>query len=150
MVGGGADNKAQMLDLQGSNTAVQVALHDQPIRVVRFIEAPGSNQPMLVTGSWDKTVKYWDLRQSTAVATLNCQERVYTLDVRDKLMVIGTADRYINIVNLNDPGKFYKSMQSPLKWQTRVVSCFTDSSGFGVGSIEGRCAMQYVEDKDQS
>ena len=105
---------------------------------------------MLVTGSWDKTVKYWDLRQSTAVATLTCQERVYTLDVRDKLMVIGTADRYINIVNLSEPTKFYKAMQSPLKWQTRVVSCFTDSSGFAVGSIEGRCAIQYVEEKDQA
>ena len=140
-----------MLDLQsGNTTAQQVAVHDQPIRVVRFIEAPGTNAPMLVTGSWDKTVKYWDLRQSTAVATLTCQERVYTLDVRDKLMVIGTADRYINIVNLSEPTKFYKAMQSPLKWQTRVVSCFTDSSGFAVGSIEGRCAIQYVEEKDQA
>ncbi|KAI9829021.1 MAG: RNA export factor gle2 [Thelocarpon impressellum] len=150
VVGGGGDKAARMLDLQsGSTTAQQVAAHDQPIRVVRFIEAPGSNQPMLVTGSWDRTVKYWDLRQSTAVATLTCQERVYTLDVRDKLMVIGTADRYINIVNLSEPTKFYKSIQSPLKWQTRVVSCFADSSGFAVGSIEGRCAIQYVEEKDQ-
>ena len=116
----------------------------------RFIDAPGSASPMLVTGSWDKTVKYWDLRQSSPVATLNCQERVYTLDVRDKLMVIGTADRYINIVNLSEPTKFYKSMQSPLKWQPRTVSCFADSSGFAVGSIEGRCAIQYVEEKDQA
>ncbi|KAI9850085.1 MAG: RNA export factor gle2 [Thelocarpon superellum] len=151
VVGAGADKAARMLDLQaGGGTAQQVAAHDQPIRVVRFIEAPGTSQPMLVTGSWDKTVKYWDLRQSSPVATLTCQERVYTLDVRDKLMVIGTADRYINIVNLSEPTKFYKSMQSPLKWQTRVVSCFTDSSGFAVGSIEGRCAIQYVEEKDQA
>jgi len=35
-------------------------------------------------------------------------------------------------------------------WQTRVVSCFKDASGFAVGSIEGRCAIQYVEDKDSS
>ena len=105
---------------------------------------------MVVTGSWDKTVKYWDLRQSTAVATLNCQDRVYTMDVKDNLLVIGTAERYINIVNLTDPGKFYKTIQSPLKWQTRTVACFKDASGFGVGSIEGRCAMQYVEEKDSS
>lgn len=72
------------------------------------------------------------------------------MDVKNKLLVIGTADRYINIVNLDQPTKFYKTMQSPLKWQTRVVSCFTDASGFAVGSIEGRCAIQYVEDKDAS
>jgi len=105
---------------------------------------------MLVTGSWDKTIKYWDLRQSTPVGTVQCQERVYTMDIKDSLLVIGTADRYCNIVNLNDPMKFYKTVQSSLKWQTRVVSCFTDATGFAIGSIEGRCAIQYVEEKDQT
>lgn len=149
MAGGGADKAARLLDLgAGGTTAQQVAAHDQPIRCVRFIEAPVSNAPMLVTGSWDKTVKYWDLRQSSPAATLECQERVYSLDVKDKLMVVATADRYINVVNLDQPTKFYKTLQSPLKWQTRVVSCFSDATGFAVGSIEGRCAIQYVEEKD--
>ncbi len=112
----------------------------------RFIESSGN--PMLVTGSWDKTVKYWDLRSSTPVANIENQERVYSMDVKNKLLVIATADRYINIVNLDEPTKFYKTLQSPLKYQTRVVSCFTDAMGFAVGSIEGRCAIQYVEDKD--
>lgn len=124
----------------------QVAQHESPVRCVRYFEANGT--PMVVTGSWDKTVKYWDLRQSSPAATLTCQERVYTMDVRNNLLVIGTADRYINVVNLAEPGKFYKTIQSPLKWQTRVVSCFTDAAGFAIGSIEGRCAIQYVEDKD--
>jgi mRNA export factor len=105
---------------------------------------------MIVTGSWDKTIKYWDLRQSTPIATVTCQDRVYTMDSRDKLLVVGTADRYINIINLSDPSKFYKTIQSPLKWQTRCVATFTDATGFAVGSIEGRCAIQYVEEKDSS
>ena len=63
-------------------------------------------------------------------------------------MVVGTAERYINIVNLQNPLTIYKTMQSPLKWQTRVVSCFPNAIGFAVGSIEGRCAIQYVEEKD--
>lgn len=103
---------------------------------------------MIVTGSWDKSIKYWDLRQSTAVATVQCQERIYTMDVAKNLLVVGTADRYINIINLGEPAKIYKTLQSPLKWQTRVISCFPDASGFAVGSIEGRCAIQYVEEKD--
>jgi hypothetical protein len=70
------------------------------------------------------------------------------MDVRDNLCVVGTADRYINVIDIRNPSKFYKTLQSPLKWQTRVVSCFTDSAGFAIGSIEGRCAIQYVEDKD--
>jgi len=149
VVGGGADKAARMIDLgSGQNVGTQVAAHDQPIRAVRFFENPQGGQEMLVTGSWDKTIKYWDLRQSQPVATVQCQERVYTLDVQGKLLVVGTADRYINVISLNVPDKFYKTIQSPLKWQTRVVSCFPDASGFAVGSIEGRCAIQYVEDKD--
>lgn len=151
MVGVGADKAARMLDLGAGATApVQVAAHDAPIRCCDMIPNPAGNSPLLITGSWDKTVKYWDLRQSTPIATVECQERVYTMDVKNKLLVIGTADRYINIINLDNPTKFYKTMQSPLKWQTRVVSCFADATGFAVGSIEGRCAIQYVEEKDSS
>ena len=146
-MGAGADKSARAFDLTSQQTQT-VAQHDQPIRCCAFANV--NNQQILVTGSWDKTVKYWDLRQQAPVVTLNCQERVYTLDVRDKLLVIGTADRYIDIVNLDKPDAFYKSIQSPLKFQTRVVSCFTDAMGFAVGSIEGRCAIQYVEDKDAS
>lgn len=149
VVSGGADRAARMLDLTaGQTVATQVAAHDQPIRCVRFVEVPGQSTPVLVTGSWDKTIKYWDLRQSTPVASVSCQERVYSMDVINKLLVVATADRYINIINLDKPTEFYKTIQSPLKWQTRVVSCFTDGSGFAVGSIEGRCAIQYVEEKD--
>ena len=125
----------------------QVAAHEMPIKCVRFIEHPQAGQ-MLVTGSWDKTLKYWDLRQAQPAAALALQERCYSLDVAQSLMVVGTAERYINIVNLANPTTIYKTLQSPLKWQTRVVSCFPNASGFAVGSIEGRCAIQYVEDKD--
>jgi mRNA export factor len=37
------------------------------------------------------------------VASVDCQERVYTMDIKDKLLVVGTADRYINVINLNEP-----------------------------------------------
>ena len=138
-----------MLDLgAGGTTPQQVAAHDQPIRCARFVEVPGSAGPVLVTGSWDKTIKYWDLRQGTPVASINCQDRVYSMDAKAKLLVVACAERYLNIVNLDNPQQWYKTLQSPLKWQTRVVTCFTDATGFAIGSIEGRCAIQYVEEKD--
>jgi mRNA export factor len=113
---------------------------------VRWFQTGG--QDYVATGSWDKTVKFWDLKNAGPVGTLNCQDRVYSMDIKDQLLVVATAERHINMVNLNEPTKIYKTIVSPLKWQTRVVSCFTDASGFAVGSIEGRCAIQYVEDKD--
>jgi mRNA export factor len=111
-----------------------------------------NTKQILITGSWDKTVKYFDLSAANPtepMGTLQCQERVYSMDVKQNaLLVIATAERHIHIVNLNDPTKIHKTITSPLKWQTRVVSCFSDATGFAVGSIEGRCAIQYVDDQN--
>lgn len=143
----GADKHFRMMDLgSGSTTPQSLLAHEQPIKCCKFATINGSSY--LITGSWDKKVKYWDLRQQNPITTLDCQDRVYTMDVKNQLLVIGTADRYINVVNLNEPQKFYKTIQSPLKYQTRVVSCFKEANGFAVGSIEGRCAIQYVDEKD--
>ncbi|TFK75073.1 WD40 repeat-like protein [Pluteus cervinus] len=145
---GGADNAARMFDV-ATGQPTQVAQHDAPIKVVRWIDAQSG---ILATASWDKTVKYWDLRSSQPVASVQLPERCYTLDVQYPLMVVGTADRDIQIFNLSNPATPFKTMKSPLKWQTRVITCFTASpnSGFAVGSVEGRVAIQYIDDKDSS
>ena len=67
------------------------------------------------------------------------QEIVYTMDVQYPLMVVGTAERHIQILNLNNPTTIFKvrwlvfsysrvdpncsvqTITSPLKWQTWVV-----------------------------
>ncbi|KAF5371866.1 hypothetical protein D9615_009527 [Tricholomella constricta] len=133
---GGADNAGRMFDVTTGQSS-QVAAHDAPVKVVRWIDAPGAG--ILATGSWDKTIKYWDLRASQPVATVTLPERCYTFDVQYPLMVVGTAERHIQIFNLTNPNTAYKTIISPLKWQTRVVSCFTAATNSG-----------YVEDKDSA
>ncbi|KFY73252.1 hypothetical protein V499_06653, partial [Pseudogymnoascus sp. VKM F-103] len=149
VIGAGADKAARLLDLASNGAPPQqVAAHDAPISSVHFFTPPSSNAPMIVTGSWDKTIKYWDLRQQSAVASVACQERVYSMDVKGDLLVIGTADRHINIIKLDNPTTFHQTLRSPLHHQTRVVSCFNDANGFAIGSIEGRCAFRFIDKKD--
>ncbi|KAJ2549082.1 RNA export factor gle2, partial [Coemansia sp. RSA 1933] len=140
---GGADKAGRMLDI-GTGQAVQVAQHDGPIRCIKFVEAENSS-PIIATASWDKTLKYWDLRQQSPIGTVNLPERAYAMDCNHPLLVVATAERKMLIFNLSNPTTPFETAESPLKWQTRTVSCFTTGDGYAIGSIEGRVGIQYVD-----
>ena len=139
----GCDKEAKLWDLS-SNQQQTVAKHDAPIRHMHYFNN------MLVTGSWDKTLKYWDLRQANPLHTQQLPDKIYGMDVRHPLLVVGLANRRIQIFHLNTPQTVVKELESPLKFQTRCITCFPDSTGYLVGSIEGRVAVHHVDDSQQS
>lgn len=148
VVSGGADNAVRVYDLQSGQSA-QIGAHEGPVSSVRLVDV-GTQEPMVASCSWDKTLKYWDMRQQQPVSTIQLPERAYTMDSEKKLLVVGTADRHICLIDLSNPGTIFRTSQSPLKWQTRVVSCYPSGNGYAVGSIEGRCAIQYVDSNEQA
>lgn len=141
----GCDKQAKRWDL-GSNAQVQVAAHDAPVRHLAWVP----ELALLVTGSWDRTLRFWDLRSPTASHTHPLPERCYALSVAHPLLVVATADRHIQVIDLANPSRVYKQLASPLKYQTRSVAAFPDKTGFLVGSIEGRVAVHHVEEAASS
>lgn len=88
------------------------------------------------------------------ISALDLTDRAYAMDATDLMCIVGTADRQIHIYDLKDPFKKFKQVESPLKWQTRVISCFSPSTdnndlGYAIGSIEGRVGIQYTQRPDQ-
>ncbi|OBZ84758.1 Poly(A)+ RNA export protein [Choanephora cucurbitarum] len=144
VVSGGTDKAVRLYDLATGQTR-QVGAHDEPVKAAKFLDGQAN---ILATGSWDKTIKYWDLRSPQPVGTAQLGERCYSMDTRGDLLVAATADRNVLIFNLNNPTAIYKQNISPLKWQTRKVACFIDSKGYAIGSIEGRLGIQYIDEKD--
>ncbi len=53
-------------------------------------------------------MQYWDLRTPNPVSTVSLPERCYTLDVAYPLMVVGTAERHIQVFNLQNPTTAFK------------------------------------------
>ncbi|ORX49048.1 WD40 repeat-like protein [Hesseltinella vesiculosa] len=146
LVSGGADKAARLFDISTGQSS-QVAEHAEPVKSVRFLD---QGQNILATGSYDKTLKYWDLRSPQPIGTVQLPERCYTMDTTGPLLVVGTAEKHVLLFDLNNPTTIFKQAQSPLKWQTRSISCFTNGKGYAIGSIEGRVGIQYIEDKEQS
>ncbi|CAO1618617.1 unnamed protein product [Jaminaea pallidilutea] len=152
----GADKAARLYDV-ASGQQQQVAAHDAPIKNLRWIDQNGG---ILATGSWDKTVKYWDLRQSQPIATAQLAERCYSMDFVWPYLVVACAERKIQIFDLSqNPSNPVMTIDSPLKWQTRAVACFQRQDppgsppappGYAVGSVEGRVAIQYIKDENKS
>lgn len=56
-----------------------------------------NQQPILCTASWDKTLRYWDMRQPQPMHQQGMQERVYAMDVKNNLLVAGLANRHIQV-----------------------------------------------------
>lgn len=146
---GSVDKSVKIYDIQSGSSQV-IGTHDAPVKAVRFVEVGPSNTQAVVSGSWDKTLKYWDMRQPQPVATVAMPERVYAMDSAQKLLVTATAERHVIIMDLNNPTQIFKQTMSPLKWQTRALKCFPQGNGFALGSIEGRCSIQYVDEQEQS
>lgn len=146
----GAEKVAKMWMLSGNQTTT-VAAHDAPIRHVFYCNDLGNGSPALVTGSWDKTVKYWDIRAptGTAMGTVQLSSKVYAMDVRAPLLVVGTADRKLRVYDIRKPQEVYHEKIAQLKHQFRCLATFPDQAGYAVGSIEGRVSIDHVQEKDR-
>lgn len=144
VVSGGADKAVRMYNLNTGQTT-QVGAHNEPVKTVKFLDGQAN---ILATASWDKTIKYWDLRSPNPVGTAQLPERCYAMDTKGDLLVAATADRHVAIFNLSNPTTIFKQTVSPLKWQTRSISCFIDGKGYAISSIEGRCGIQSIDERD--
>jgi mRNA export factor len=98
---------------------------------------------MLITGSWDNTIKFWDVKSNKCSETYKFDDKVICMDVKYDYLVVGTADRKFTTFDLHQTSKPTYIQETPLKFQTRCVSIFSDGDGYIAGSIEGRCAVQY-------
>lgn len=137
---GGLDQVVKVYDFNASSETI-VGKHDAAVRAVEY--CPDVN--VVITGSWDQTVKMWDPRTPCSAGTFSQPDKVYTLAVCGDKLVVGTAGRRVLVWDLRNMGYVQQRRESSLKYQTRCIRCFPNKQGYVLSSIEGRVAVEYLD-----
>jgi mRNA export factor len=136
----GCNKKAVIWNL-ATSAVTELGAHDAPIKSCHW--CPSLNA--LATGSWDSTLRYWDVRAPREMAKVALPGKLNTMDVRDASMVLGTSDKKFHVFNLSTPDRPLRSLESPLKLQTRCMRICADGKFYLAASSEGRCAIRALD-----
>ena len=152
LAAGGLDAAVRLFDV-GSGAVRVLGAHGGPVRAVAAVPSLGA----VASGGWDACVKLFDPRKPPGEALrIALPHRVYTMALAGSgaaaaTLIVGTAERQIHFFDLRAAGApAQRSRESSLKHQTRVLRAMPDGRGYIVGSIEGRCGVEYLADAEQA
>ncbi|KAH8103147.1 WD40 repeat-like protein [Cristinia sonorae] len=138
---GGLDTSVRELDL-ATEKVNHLGQHGDAVSTMRH----SKDQNVLITGSWDRTLRFWDPRASTPQqSSHNLPERVYQMDLVNHTLVVAMASRLFNIYDIRKMDVAAQTRESSLKFMTRALACMVDGQGFATASVEGRIAVEYFD-----
>jgi len=151
---GGIDGPIRQFDIeQDSVTVIGNHGHEDPQkRGVSCLQSISSSSSLLASAGWDGTFHLWDVRFSSSVASVDLPGKAFDMDVSSdgNMAVVATSGRrniFIDLRNAqNNQVEILLDRESSLKYQTRCIKFFPSSTGIAVGSIEGRVAIEYLDD----
>lgn len=88
--GGAGENQATCWDL-ATNESYFMGAHDGPISCMYYHHTKN----ILVTGSWDKTVKFWDNRVASCVGSVTAPDKVFCSHLLGDSGLFATSNRKI-------------------------------------------------------
>ncbi|EKF32382.1 poly(A) export protein, putative [Trypanosoma cruzi marinkellei] len=138
---GGCSKTATMWNLT-TNQKIIVGSHDLPVSCIAHVSS-NTGTEMLITGSWDGRLRFWDLRQPLPIKEEILGEPVFGLDAQRSFpMAACVTGRKVHIFNLQTMMKTDELKPPPLlMFNLRCVACSPQKDGVVVGSSEGRLSF---------
>ncbi|OAO17605.1 mitotic checkpoint protein BUB3 [Blastocystis sp. ATCC 50177/Nand II] len=103
----------------------------------------------VVSASWDKTVKIWDLSKNVEnepLQTIELPAKVYRMDLNKDLKLFLALDGHqIATCDLRSLATPPVVRESLLKFTLHSLAALLDGSGTIVGSIEGRVGVEFTD-----
>jgi len=113
---------------------------------------------VVVSAGWNSKLHLWDARvtDSDPMTTVSLPGKAFDMDLDSERnrVVLATSGRRTCIVDIRtatsqqqqQEASLVLDRESSLKFQTRCVRFFPNGQGIAMGSIEGRVAVEYLEE----
>ena len=106
---------------------------------------------LVASAGWDSQFHLWDIRTSgtAPLSTIALPAKAFAMDVdpTHNRVVVCTAGRQTCIIDVRaGKAELVLNRESSLKYQTRCVKFFPEGVGLALGSIEGRVAVEFLEE----
>ncbi|EKX45200.1 hypothetical protein GUITHDRAFT_108842 [Guillardia theta CCMP2712] len=152
---GTCEGKLLAWDVQKGANAGAVAERGRHEGGIKFCKAlhneDGWSINGILTGSWDKTVALWDVRQGSLqpMSKIKVPGKVYGMDVLCPYFLVAGSDRLISLHDVRNGAQCVASFPSysPLMFQTRSACLISnlnngmEPQGFAVGGINGELGV---------
>ena len=152
---GGLDGSIRLLDIPSTTTRL-IGQHgddtgsaDSKHACSCLASLDGENKNLLASAGWSKKFFLWDIRESSAVATLDLPGKAFSMDVDSshQRIVLATSGRRTCFFDIRKgTAELVLDRESSLKFQTRCVQFFPEGNGIALGSVEGRVAVEFLDE----
>ena len=147
ILSGGADGIIHIYDIQ-TRSLQTLATLNSPVAFLK--KAIINGMELIISGSFDNVINYWDIRTlnaTQALSSLQLPDKLFCMDANDSgILVCGCANKNVHLINLAQPNMIFKTTQINLKHQPRGLKCIPGNQGFIIASVEGRCSVVYFDD----
>jgi len=149
----GCDNMIKIWNPQ-QNAFTNLGQHQAPVRCIEWC----ANTNFLISGSWDRTLSFWDPRsagnngQIKPVHSVNLQNKVYAMAQKGNRLVVALSNNDIKTYDLrNQASEVFSTLSEHqknskavcLKRQIRTIDIFPNNEGYVAASIGGRVIIKH-------
>lgn len=123
-----------------SKKDIIIGSHEDAIKATVAYSSIG----LIISGSWDKTIKGWSINSSSPTFTTSVSDKVYAIANAEHFLAVGTADKNVSVFDIRKTSQPFITRPSGFAQHIRSITWLNDNEGYAVASSEGRVAVEYV------
>ena len=136
---GGLEKNVHYHDVTSAKDIV-LGEHEDAIKSVVAYTPKG----LIITGSWDKTIKGWTINAPHSSFTTTVSDKVYAMATAEHFLAVGTADKNVSVFDVRKIGQPFVIRNSGFSYHIRSIAWLPTNEGYAVAYSEGRVAVEFV------